>query len=227
MGGPGSGRWERWSKKDLVEECRQLDIHHWHREGWLRPLQTFRWSWWHPDDRTTPTATIGVQVLHDAVQLDYTLTRTREAVSYRVPLAWTPCHYGGQRPWFRCPGVVHGRVCHRRVAKHYLGGRYFLCRHCNDLRYGSQREPPHSRAWARAQRIRRRLGGSGSLIERFPSKRKGMHWRTYRRLQEAERAADTESDLHFFAWLARADARLDRILAKGGRPSVPDEETRS
>ena len=50
-----------------------------------------------------------------------------------------------------------------------------------------------SRQWIghsyRSQRIRRLLGGSGSLLEPFPWKPKGMPYRTYCRLREnAEKA---------------------------------------
>jgi hypothetical protein len=42
----------------------------------------------------------------------------------------------------------------------------------------------------RAQNVRVRLGGSGSMDECFPPKPKGMHWRTYRRLEADDEAAD-------------------------------------
>jgi hypothetical protein len=54
-----------------------------------------------------------------------------EDVRETVPLEWTPCNLGGERPWFLCPGVG----CGRRVAVLYGPGRYFLCRHCYDLSY--------------------------------------------------------------------------------------------
>jgi hypothetical protein len=94
-------------------------------------------------------------------------------------LTWTPCRYGGQRPWFIYPGVVNGRVCGRRVAILYGAGRYFLCRHCYDLTYESQREDLPTRLISKAQKIRQRLGGTASLVDPFPQKPKGMHWRTY------------------------------------------------
>jgi hypothetical protein len=53
-----------------------------------------------------------------------------------VPLSWTACNLGGQRPWFFCPGAG----CGRRVVILYAPGCYFLCRHCYDLSYESQRE---------------------------------------------------------------------------------------
>jgi hypothetical protein len=42
----------------------------------------------------------------------------------RVPVTWTPCHLGGQRPWFLCEGVQR-RGCGRRTAILYAGGGWF------------------------------------------------------------------------------------------------------
>jgi hypothetical protein len=55
-------------------------------------------------------------------------------------IEWTPCHFGGARPWFVCPGIMRGVACRRRVGKLYGAGRYFLCRHCYRLGHASQRE---------------------------------------------------------------------------------------
>jgi hypothetical protein len=94
-----------------------------------------------------------------------------EDVREPVDLAWTACNFGGERPWFLCPRVG----CGRRVAVLYGPGRYFLCRHCCDLSYQSQRDNKMYRALHRAQNIRRRLGGSANIMEPFPEKPKGMH----------------------------------------------------
>jgi len=184
VGGPGSGRWYRWGTKDTVEGCRCLDVNRWHREGLLRSGQWFRWVW--KDDGSNERASIGVRTFLDAVEISYTLNPRSdkpEEVRYRVPLTWTSCNYGGKRPWFVCPGVVSGRYCGRRVAKLYLWGKYFLCRHCYGLTYESQREDRASRLLRRAQKIRQRLGGHPGLIHPFPAKPKWMHWRTYERLR--------------------------------------------
>ena len=49
----------------------------------------------------------------------------------------------------------------------------------------------------KAQKIRRRLGGSPTLGDPFPDKPKGMHWNTYRRLlreiEEAECGSISEA----------------------------------
>jgi hypothetical protein len=44
MGGPGSGQWYRWNRKDTVEEHQALDIRLWQRRGWLRPGTCFSWN---------------------------------------------------------------------------------------------------------------------------------------------------------------------------------------
>src|SRR5215212_9305493 len=137
MGGLGSGNYYRYGKKDTAEGCRSLDVRCWQREGFLEPGRFFRWAWYR-DGREV--SSIGVAVLHDAVQLSYSVgpEDRKEDVRCTVPLSWTACNFGGKRPWFVCPGVVNGRYCGRRVAKLHLKHRYFLCRHCQDLTYESR-----------------------------------------------------------------------------------------
>ena len=171
MGGPGSGRWYRWNTKDTAESRQHIDVREWQRQGWLHTGAQF---WW---------GGIMVEVKYERVLLSYRIRRGDEHgldIEEPVPLTWTPCQYGGQRPWFWCPGWE----CNRRAAKLYLGGRYFLCRDCHDLVYESQREDDATRLVTKARpKIRRRLGGSSSLVEPFPDKPKGMHWQTYERLR--------------------------------------------
>jgi len=125
-------------------------------------------------------------------------------------LEWTPCHYGGRRPWLVCPR------CGRRRAKLYPLGHPEappvrgdgLCRRCLGLGYLSQRLPPMER-WARqAQRIRERLGGSPDLALPFPRRPARMPRKTYARLRRQARdlwQACYDADL--FAWARMADQR--------------------
>lgn len=214
MGGPGSGHRYRWDSKSTVEDSRSIDVRRWQRDGLLKSGHRFRWIWSTDGEER---ASIGVLVTDGAVELSYTLkadTENRREVKYAVYLAWTPCTYGGRRPWFICCGVVNGRPCGRRVAKLHLGGAYFLCRHCYDLTYRSRNESAMDRARERAQDIRGRLGGSASLIEPLPPKPKGMHWRTYNRLCNEAVQAELDSWLGLQAWLERADARINRIITR-------------
>jgi len=140
MGGSGSSRWVCYTKKDTVEDCRWIDIRRWKRENMLRPGYFWRW-WWRDADTGKENASMNIQTYPESVELIYTITwrnGDREDIRYRVPLTWTACNFGGERPWF----VYPGKNCGRRVAKLYMppGARYFLCRHCHDLTYKSRQE---------------------------------------------------------------------------------------
>ena len=74
----------------------------------------------------------------------------------------------------------------------YGPGKYFLCRHCYDLRYESEREDKKDRALRRARKIKKRLGGSANMPEPFPERSKGMHHDTYERLRQECHEAEKE-----------------------------------
>jgi hypothetical protein len=152
MGGPGSGshyHWWRSRKKTTVEDGRSLDAIRWMREGILKPgiWHSGGWAWFSDEVRTEQTSALGYEVntlsVSPWLRLTYTITRTKEALDYRLRLATTRPRFGGLRWWFVCPLVVNGRPCGRRVAKLYLppGGRYYACRHCNRLTYTSCQLP--------------------------------------------------------------------------------------
>jgi hypothetical protein len=56
----------------------------------------------------------------------------------------------------------------------YLAGEHVACRRCFGLAYASQQEPVRQRGLMKAQNIRMRLGGSPSMIDKFPDRPKGM-----------------------------------------------------
>ncbi len=89
----------------------------------------------------------------------------------------------------------------------YGPGKYFLCRHCYDLRYESQRENKTYGALRRARKIRERLGGS--MMEPFPERPKGMHHDTYMRLFWEYHEAQMEE-------LAVIRERLDKLKKRVG-----------
>ena len=63
------------------------------------------------------------------------------------------------------------------VALLYLAGELFACRRCYGLAYASQRKALYFCDIDKAQKIRTRLGGRAVMLERFPDKPKGMHWK--------------------------------------------------
>ena len=178
--------------KRVVESCRRLDVRHLQRKGCVSPGGALSVAWQNPAGEQV--ASIKVQVQPGRVLLHYRSRRQGEDwkdVEEWVPLTWTSCHFGGQRPWFVCPGAVNGPYCGRRVAVLYDASSYFLCRQCCGLAYESQRKDRLRRLVSKAQKIRHRLGGSTSLKEGFPPKPKWMHWRTYERLQRQASAVES------------------------------------
>ena len=171
MGGVGSGNWYRFDKKTTSDECHSVDVRYLHREGLLKSGRWFslRWS---RADRETGSIEGVVEGTEPPERVILTYRHRSgpsgqwEDVGEPVPLSWTACNFGGERPWFVCPGVG----CGRRVALLYGPGRYFLCRHCYDLVYESQRENEMHRALRRAQTNREGLGGSANMTMPFPEK---------------------------------------------------------
>ena len=210
MGGLGSGSYYRFDKKDRAEDCRSLDVRRWQREGFLDPGRFFGWAWYREGREVS---SISAAVLQGAVSLSYSigLEGSKEDIRYTVPLTWTPCNFGGSRPWFVCPGVVKGVSCGRRVAKLYLKHRYFLCRYCHDLTYTSRQETGWHAALRRCQRIRQKPGGSVNMTEPFPDKPKGMHHRTYRRLFLEYKQAHEEFTSANDEYARRLIADLERV----------------
>ena len=209
MGGVGSGSWYRFDKKTTTGECHSLDVRYLYREGLLKSGSWFSLRWSRAERETGSIGGVveGTQT-PERVILSYRHRRGPsgewEDVREPVPLTWTECNFGGERPWFICPGAG----CGRRAAILYGPGRYFLCRHCYDLSYQCQRENAMYRAIHKAQSIRERLGGSANMMEPFPEKPKGMHWKTYERLWWEHHEADMEQLAGIRGWLDKFEKKV-------------------
>ena len=177
--------------RTTCESCKSIDVRDWHRRGLLSAARQFSWSW---SLRGDPTGSISVRSEVNVVSLVFHWRGCGDtewkSVEQRVPIVWTECHLGGQRPWFRCSVSSGGRYCGRRVALLYGAGELFACRHCYGLAYDSQQQSRHDRNLSQAQKIRMRLGGSANMLHPFPQKPRGMHWRTYLRHQQRAQAAE-------------------------------------
>jgi hypothetical protein len=119
----------------------------------------------------------------------------QELVEGVAHLEWTPCNFGGERPWFVCPG----KGCAKRVAILY-GNEQPLCRRCRDLTYESQREDAIARAKRRAEKSRSCLPPSGT-------RPKGMHHATFQNLTREYLQASQEHEAHTQERLARLEWR--------------------
>jgi hypothetical protein len=124
-------------------------------------------------------SSIRYRVEAHAIELgyQYPFTEGVRPVSQRISLDRTPCPYGGNRVWFRCPR------CSRRVAILYLWGLP-NCRTCARLVYPSQSDDATGRSWARTQKVLARLGQNteGWTVPRRPP---GMRKATFDRLWDA------------------------------------------
>ena len=164
----------------------------------------FNWRDWRVDVRPAPhiRAKPGRLILS---RLDYASEKCL------LNLEWTPCNYGGSRAWFLCPRTD----CARKVAILYYCGSDFACRQCRRLAYDCQQESAKHRALHAAVKVREKLGGSGSLVDPFPPKPKGMHWRTYERL----RARADRHEAVVFAGIAAYVKRLEKTVKALNRSS--------
>lgn len=227
MGGLGSGRHD-YATTPTVRECRCLDVNKL-TEVVKQPgaAGTYRWG-----PRDDPSATIGIHALPDnadpdqqatALELAYTErnTRTGETTDrqYSVPIEYTECNFGGERPWFRCPGVVNDERCGRRVAKIYAlpSGGLYLCRHCHDLGYRSSRtsgdemkqaELRFRRAYAKVDEQGRRPHPNDLDVPRIPDRPTGMHHDTYEDLLADLERAREEWDQASFVKLQQISSML-------------------
>jgi hypothetical protein len=173
MGGLGSGRRSSYGGKPETGESMPLDLRLIARRGLLVPGNRFSWHW-RVNGKESAGITIAVE--DAALFLSYRRRGTGDVVEQRVYLQSSPCHLGGSRQWFTCPG------CGTRVAVLYAPGKYFACRQCGGLAYATQKKGVGDRASSKANKIRRRLGWPAGVLNDAAGKPKGMHWATYHRL---------------------------------------------
>jgi hypothetical protein len=166
----GRGEYQRRNAKRTVDGVRDLDVRVVHRSGGLVPGARYQVTWiggWGGSPIALHT------VSRDLAVLAY--GDGDDPIFEDVPLDWTSCHFGGERPWWHCPS------CGRRCAILYLiGSDPFRCRICASLTYTTSQRGDFIRTMRKSVKARKRLGWE--IGEPFPMKPRGMHLRTWKRL---------------------------------------------
>jgi len=157
--------------EELAVDC--LDIRELHRRGYLIRRFVPRWpvfKWPRID-----------QIRFDRYLIHIELVN--QVTPQNIRVTWTPCNFGGSRPWLHCPH------CDRRVARLFKGLSGYFCRECvGGPRYESQCRNTKARAYLKAYRLRERIGGGRPVIDPIRERPYRMWRRTYNRIvTEVER----------------------------------------
>lgn len=187
-GRPG---WRRKCEHMLRFDLRQLT-----KKGRVAADQSYGWYWFRDDERI---ASISVRTVPDALLLDYTwmLDGQPRSITCRVDLAQTPCTLGGCRSWFVCPDC--GRLCLVLFGVSRRGN--FACRACQRLAYASEAESPIDRCWRAQRKLEAKLTGAGK-------RPKGMHRKTFQRINERWAMIEERKDDLFWPSLLRLTGKL-------------------
>jgi hypothetical protein len=199
-----------WKGGGTVEATRSLDIMALCRAGYLsNGCGAGQWTWTYGDGTK---AWIQIRGGRDQITLEYryrSLGEKWQQTHQSVPIRWTPCRFGGARPWFICDAHSNDVYCGRQVTKLYGAGRLFACRQCYRLGI-SQRADAIGRASLRLGRLHRKLQsryeGRNSPP---PTKPRWMRRRTYRRITGQIRAGEADWDNAFVIGAQRILARKD------------------
>jgi hypothetical protein len=193
----------------LTHALPAVDIRRLHKDGLLVPGRWTGWRWTRPFQFE-----VKIEAPHGGAG-DLILCCQRVSqdvkwspVQFRLQLAWTPCTYGGARPWLVCP------ACRGRAAILYFDAPSKLaCRRCFRLRYRSQLEGAGSRAIRRADLIRKRLIWLPGIVNGSGKKPRGMHCRTFKRLN-ARHDALVNAALLQMKWRLQT---VDQILSAAAK----------
>jgi len=184
VGGYGSGKWLRLDTKTKTNTLFRIDIKDIRRISGLEPGAQGKLEWC---ELSFPFSLVFYEVKKDRLILEYEhkpFEKDAQHVRETIWLKHTSPNFGGKRAWFSCP------QCCKRVAVLFRVDRRFRCRKCHKLTYPTQCWDEFDRSGNKARKIRIKLGGSGSLWEKFPPKPVGMHLRTYFMLMQKAMIAE-------------------------------------
>jgi hypothetical protein len=178
MGHAACSRFQRKQSKALVENAWALTVHRSRDADPDSCSPSFRVSVGARREWDAVARPVGEMEFRVHFDPDPDYADDTDPYAKEVQVAESTCHFGGRRYWLVCPNPR----CRRRTARLFRVDDGLTCRNCAKLSYRSQRERAPLRALRRAQATRRRIGGTGSSLERFPDRPKFMHRMTYLKL---------------------------------------------
>jgi hypothetical protein len=155
----------RLTIEELATDC--LDARELHRRGYLIRRFVPRWPVfkWPGID----------QIRFDRYLIHIELVN--QVTPQNIRVTWTPCNFGGSRPWLHCPH------CDRRVARLFKGMGGYFCRACvGNPPYESQLRNDMARVYLRAYRLRQQIGGGCPVIDPVRERPYRMWRKTYERI---------------------------------------------
>jgi hypothetical protein len=188
------------------------------RAGYLPGPRYGGWQW---SSSGGTTASIQIRSGRQSITLEYRVRAASDdwqAAQQAIPIHWSPCRFGGERPWFVCDVSANGVYCGRRVAKLYSAGRLFACRHCYRLGYAVQRDGPMDQAHHNLARLHRKLGAEYRGPDwPTPPKPKWMRRKTYSQISKQVEAGQEQLEEVFVAGAQRILARVERLEQSRGK----------
>ena len=112
----------------------------------------------------TRSALLRVRGLGQHVELMHSRGVSGEKCCYRVHIEWQPCHFGGQRPWLRCPRCGSRRA----VLFGFAPDGLFGCWGCMDVVYASQDARKMERLWGQQSKLECKLDAWCRTPQRIP-----------------------------------------------------------
>jgi hypothetical protein len=132
----------------------KLDVRWLHRIGALKSDAVTHPSWFRSEEPVGSIFATVDPVSPNVLLLKYQMQHSGgdwHLIHEQIPLTTTPCTFGGERIWFRCPG------CHGRRAVLFFFGARFRCRKCHDLAYTSTRKSEWERSIRHVAKLRARI----------------------------------------------------------------------
>ena len=128
--------------KPVVEQCLALNVNDLTRAGVFEaPIGTPCFCSWSDVVAGQELGKVELRLeTRHSLLVERVLDPRRVLPFERIRLTSVPCHLGGARRMFLCPGQGNGIRCDRRASKVYLIEEKWVCRSCGDLTYTARQQ---------------------------------------------------------------------------------------